>query len=302
MMEEGHRGLSNVKKEETSIENFNLALSFLEIDRHTGYFVIHVYSKSYELNSPYLQRSNVGQTTRWKKNFLERLGFTHFSSCNVLGGECYFKVIEEVNRDEAHENAISQMMRNTIIIDRYKKFAGQIADIYKRMRTLDQILTDVGFDLPREKLELSPIDYGKEGIEKVYPKGCLYDFYRDMLELIKQAENEVIITDNYADEELINLYLEKIPESVKIRVLTKKPQGNFIAVAKKFKAKPSVSFEARASNDWHDRWVFIDNECWVTGQSVKYAGEKPTYLIKLGGYDILKNCFEEAWNKASQLV
>lgn len=123
-----------------------------------------------------------------------------------------------------------------------------------------------------------------------------------MLEIVKQAKNEVIITDNWADEELINLYLEKIPENVKIKVLTKNPHGNFVMVAKKFKAKPNVIFEARTSTDWHDRWVFVDRECWVTGQSVKDAGTKPTYLVKLNGYDILKNCFDEAWKNASKLV
>jgi len=299
-MEEGHIGLSNKKMEEASSENFRLALSYLEKDPHTAYFVIHVYSSHYELGSPYLQRSNVGGASRWRKNFLERIGFMHYSSCNILGGECYFKVIEEVNKNQFLENPMARMQRNQIIYDRFRKFANQIGDIYKRMREIDRMLVDAGFELPWVELKLSPIDYGKE--ERVYPKGYVYDFYKDILEILKEAKNEVIITDNYADEELINLYLEKIPEGVKIRVLTQKPQGNFIAVAKKFKTKPNVDFEARKSMEWHDRWVFIDNECWVTGQSVKDAGTKPTYLVKLGAYELLRKTFDEVWNKASLLV
>jgi len=46
-MEEGHIGLSNKKLEEASSENFRLALSYLEGDPHTAYFVIHVYSSHY---------------------------------------------------------------------------------------------------------------------------------------------------------------------------------------------------------------------------------------------------------------
>jgi len=271
-MEEGHIGLSNKKMEEASSENFRLALSYLEKDSHTAYFVIHVYSSHYELGSPYLQRSNVGGASRWRKNFLERIGFMHYSSCNILGGECYFKVIEEVNKNQFLENPMARMQRNQIIYDRFRKFANQIGDIYRRMREIDRMLVDAGFELPWVELKLSPIDY------------------------------EVIITDNYADEELINLYLEKIPEGVKIRVLTQKPQGNFIAVAKKFKTKPNVDFEARKSMEWHDRWVFVDNECWVTGQSVKDAGTKPTYLVKLGAYELLRKTFNDVWNKASLLV
>ena len=138
--------------------------------------------------------------------------------------------------------------------------------------------------------------------EKFYEKGELYKFYRDILELVSHAKNEVIITDNWADEELINLYLDKVPRQVKIKVLTKRPQGQFLVVGKKFKAQPNVNFEARTTAEWHDRWIFVDNECWVTGQSVKDAGTKPTYLIKLGGYGILKKAFDEAWNQASPIV
>ena len=173
------------------------------------------------------------------------------------------------------------------------------------IRAFGKTISLTHFDFAGKDLEINLPEYVKieeKMTEKVYSRGCLYDFYKDVLEIVKKAKNEVIITDNYANEELINLYLEKIPENVKIKVLTKKPQGNFVTVAKKFKAKPNVRFEARISNDWHDRWVFIDNECWVTGQSVRDAGAKPTYLVKLDGYAILKNCFDEAWNKAVAIV
>jgi hypothetical protein len=299
IIEEGHIGLSNKKTEEASSENFRLALSYLEKDPHTAYFVIHIYSTHYELGSPYLQRSNVGRTST-RKNFLERIGFTHYPSCNILGGECYFKVLKEVNKDQFLENPMAHLRRNQIIYDRFRRFASQIGDIYKRMREIDQMLVNAGFELPWVELDSSPIDYGKE--ERVYPKGYVYDFYKDILNIIKGAKNEVVITDNYADEELINLYLEKIPEKIKIKVLTKEPKGNFIIVAKKFKTRPNVDFEVRKSTEWHDRWVFVDNECWVTGQSVKDAGTKPTYLVKLGAYDLLKKAFDEIWNKASSLV
>jgi ribosomal protein L31E len=298
IVEEGHIGLSNKKVEETTSENFRLALSCLEKGPHTAYFVIHIYSTHYELGSPYLQRSNIG-ATKHKKNFLERIGFTHYSSCNILGGECYFKVIEEVNRDQFLEN-FAYMQRNQIVYDRFRRFASQIGDVYKRMREIDQMLFSAGFELPWVELSLSPIDYGKE--EKVYPKGYAYYAYKDILDIIRRAKNEVIVADNYVDEELINLHLEKIPEKVRIRVLTKEPKGNFMVVAKKFSSRPNVDFEVRKSMEWHDRWFFIDNGCWVLGQSVKDAGTKPTYLIKLETYDLLRKAFDEIWSKASRIV
>jgi len=144
------------------------------------------------------------------------------------------------------------------------------------------------------------LDYGKE--EKVYPKGHIYDFYRDILGITKDAKNEVFVIDAYVDEELLNLYLEKIPIEVKNRILTNKPQGNFMTVAQKFKTRPNIDFEVKRSKDCHDRLFFIDNKCWVMGQSVKDAGKKPTYLVKIEGYDLFKKVFDDLWNTASKLI
>jgi len=299
MTEEGHIGLSNEKLEEASSEHFRMALSYLEKDTSTGYFVIHIYSSTFDY-SRYLQRSNAGRTHAYRKNFLERLGFTHYSSCNILGGECYFKVIEEVNREQFLKDPIAYMRRNAIIRRRFRKFASQIGDIYKKMREIDQMLFDAGFELPWKDLKLAPIDYGKE--EKVYPKGHMYDFYKDIRDITKDVKNEVFVIDAYVDEELLNLYLEKIPLGVKIRILTNKPQGNFITVAKKFKVKPNVDFQVRKSKDCHDRLFFIDNKCWVMGQSVKDAGKKPTYLVKIEGYDLFRKIFDDLWKNASKIV
>src|SRR3972149_1578284 len=186
-VEEGHIGLSNEKKEEATSENFHLALSFLKTSPERGCFVIHVYSNTFDY-SPYLQRSNVGRPSGWKGNFLEKIGFTHFSGCNILNGECYFKVMHSISLDGRILSTIERMRENEIIYERFRTFATQLGDIYKRMRELDQILTNVGFDLPKENLQLSPIDLSTEKEQKVYPKGSIYDFYRDIIEIVTQAK------------------------------------------------------------------------------------------------------------------
>lgn len=64
---EGHIGLSNEKQEEISSGDFIVALSYLKKDQRIAYFVIHVYSNSFDF-SPYLQRSNIQPNGR--RNFL----------------------------------------------------------------------------------------------------------------------------------------------------------------------------------------------------------------------------------------
>lgn len=91
-----------------------------------------------------------------------------------------------------------------------------------------------------------------------------------------------MIVDSYADEELFDIYVEKIPSNVSIMILTSSNvSGTFRTIARRFSLQNQGRFEARESTDCHDRAVFIDEDAWVFGQSLKAAGKKPTYLIKI---------------------
>jgi hypothetical protein len=298
MKDEGHIGLSNEKVKEATSGDFKLALSYLKESARTAYFVIHVYSNTFDY-SPYLQRSNVRGSDR-RKNFLERLGFTYYESCNILGGPCYYKVIEEVPREAYNEDFMKDQQRVQMAHRKFDQLASRFGEIFQKMFEVDRILFESGFELPWEEEKLSPIIHGQE--EKVYEKGQIYDFYKDIREITQSAKNEAFLVDAYVNEEALDLYLDKIPSGIKIRILTNKPQGNFITVAQKFKTKPSVDFEVRQNKDCHDRLFFVDNTCWVIGQSIKDAGKKPTYLARIESHDLFKLVFENLWNASSVLV
>jgi hypothetical protein len=301
---EGHVGLSNEKAQERTVGTFQVALSYLKKDQRTAYFVIHAYSNTYDIG-PHLQRTNLafGGYRRGgdRKNFLQRLGFRFSDTCNVLdGGRCYFAMIEEVDRDEQLAGGLEHHLRVNAIHERFRKFADGLEDLYNKMKEVDRMLFDAGFELPWEDLKLAPVVFAKD--EKVYAKGQVYDFYTDIRDITQAAKNEVLVIDAYANEEVIDLYLEKLPMAIKMRILTKEPKDNFMTIAQKFKQKPGVRFEARQSQDVHDRLFFIDNTCWVAGQSIKDAGKKPTYLVRLESHDVVRRVFEDVWTNAKPLI
>ena len=296
---QGHVGLSNDKVKEATNGEFFAALSYLKIDQQRANFVIHVYSNSFDY-SPYLQRSNISGNTD-HQNFLERLGFTFCDTCNILsGGKCYYQLIEEVDREGRLTGGIGHELRIGTIHQKFDKFMSNLKQIYDEMANIDRMLIDAGFELPWSDLKLSKV-VSEDG-EKVYEGGQVYDFYKDIREITNRAKNEVYLVDAYPNEEVLDLYLEKLPSGVKIRVLTNKPQGNFLTVAQKFKVKPGVSFEVRVSKDCHDRLFFIDDECWVMGQSIKDAGKKPTYLVKIESSQLFRKVFEDLWSGAQTTV
>ena len=201
-------------------------------------------------------------------------------------------------------------MRMDLAHRAFEKLMSNLSTIYSKMTEVDGMLFDAGIDLPWSRLNLSPIEYDTE--EKVYEKGQVYDFYKDILDITKLAKNEVFFVDAYPDEEVLNLYLEKIAPGIGIRLLTNEPPRssgksyqaftNFVTVARKFKQKPGVAFEVRRSTDCHDRLFFIDGICWVMGQSMKDAGRKPTYLVKIQSGTMFKKVWEDLWSQAQPLV
>jgi len=138
--------------------------------------------------------------------------------------------------------------------------------------------------------------------EKVYEKGGAYDIYKDLKDIFQSANTEIFLIDSWVNEEIIELYLDKIKNGVSIKLLTHKPQGNFITVAKKFKNKPNIKFEVRQSSDCHDRLIFIDNDCYLSGQSLKNAGDKPTYLELTRDSKIYRKIWDNLWATSKIII
>jgi len=120
----------------------------------------------------------------------------------------------------------------------------------------------------------------EEEIKGVYESGEQYAFYRDLSSLIVTATQNIFIVDAYLDEQVFNLYVNKVPGGASVLILSNKIGANVETVARMY-AKNGL-LELRSSGDVHDRAVFLDQRGWVIGQSIKDAArKKPTYLIEL---------------------
>jgi hypothetical protein len=120
----------------------------------------------------------------------------------------------------------------------------------------------------------------EEEVKGVYEGGEQYAFYRDLSSLIESATHDIFIVDAYLDEKVFDLYVDKVPGTVTVRILSKNISPKAETVAKMYvKSRP---LELRSSAHMHDRVVFIDHRGWAIGQSIKDAAAKqPTYMIEL---------------------
>jgi len=152
------------------------------------------------------------------------------------------------------------------------------------------------------KKSLQPPKEKERRTEKVYESGQSYDLYRDIKSIILSAKQEVFVIDAYASEDIIDLYLDKLPTGVKMMVLTNTPKDNFINVAQKFKKKHGANFIVKTNSKCHDRLFFVDKRCYVIGQSVDNAtSEKPTYLSEIQNSGIFRNVFQTLFDLGKTL-
>ena len=143
--------------------------------------------------------------------------------------------------------------------------------------TIDQLnIKNGGIFITHEGIEY----LGEEGGDsKVYGVGDAYKFHIDLSRKLSDVRDNVFIIDPYFDAESFDLYIPVIPTDVKVRILLTNPDGRFMTVLRKFQAKESANLEVRVSQDIHDRVLFIDDKCWVIGQSIKDAAMKKPTLI-----------------------
>ena len=151
-----------------------------------------------------------------------------------------------------HHNVfgIDEEQRQNNFVSRTKEFEALLRAL---IRTLQ-------FQLPEEE------------IKGVYEAGDEYAFYRDLSSIVATATKEIFIVDAYLDEKIFNLYVDKVPAGAAVRILSNKIGSNVHTIATMYsKNRP---LELRSSAESHDRVIFIDQRCWVAGQSIKDAAKR----------------------------
>ena len=109
-------------------------------------------------------------------------------------------------------------------------------------------------------------------IEGIFYNGQIFDAYTFVSDLIKSAKKSIVLIDNYVDESVL-LLLSKRKENVSAKIFT----SNYNQVLKQDLSKhnaqyPSIDIEKFSKS--HDRFLFIDEDIYHFGASLKDLGKK----------------------------
>ena len=121
--------------------------------------------------------------------------------------------------------------------------------------------------------------------QKIFFDGQVYDAFSMIIDLIRKAENEIILIDNYVDTDTLNI-LSKKNENTNVKIFTKKETKLNSKDIDKFNIQYS-NLEIKYTDKFHDRFLILDRKyIYHIGASLKDLGKK-CFGITLIKYDAI---------------
>lgn len=160
---------------------------------------------------------------------------------------------------------------------------------------------------PKERLWFENIWLAREnGSQKdrqdtlFFEKGRQFDAYNSIKSILLSAKKEILIVDNYIDSSLF-LMLGEVDESVSIKILTSKLHGDASVAIEKYRAQHG-NFEWCQVKDFHDRYIFVDNDCYLLGASIKDFANRATTLSAIKEKQVIKVIRNYAMDKLKEAL
>ena len=128
--------------------------------------------------------------------------------------------------------------------------------------------------------------------QKIFFEGQIYDAYSLIIDIIKKANNKILIIDNYIDDSVLKM-LTKKNNNVEVVILTSDKSNIQKLDIQKFNKEYPILKVAK-TNKFHDRFIVIDNkEMYHLGASIKDLGKKCFGINKIEDEEIINKIINE---------
>ena len=103
--------------------------------------------------------------------------------------------------------------------------------------------------------------------EQVFPTGCVWDAWTFISDLVRSAQQRIVLIDNYVDDRVLSM-LTKRKDCVSATIHTRNNE-QFLTDLKKHNAQyPEIEF-IQLQHRTHDRFLIIDDKVYLLGASLK---------------------------------
>jgi len=148
----------------------------------------------------------------------------------------------------------------------------RVNKIEDRIEKMDHVLGEISLQLKSQELPT----------QGVFFDGQIFNAYAFASSLIKKAQKEIILIDNYIDESTLT-HLFKKEKNVKVLLMTKSISRTLALDILKANEQSS-GFEVKQLQKCHDRFLIIDRkELYHLGASMKDLGKKWFAFSRMDG-------------------
>ena len=177
---------------------------------------------------------------------------------------------------------ISIKIVNTFI--EMRKFLIQNGQVFDRISTLEykQLENEKNFDKIFNMLQ------NKDNVkQKIFFEGQIWDSYSLIIDIIKKANNKIVIIDNYIDDSILKMLAKKKNNVESVIITSEKSNISKLDIQKFNKEYPVL--KVAKTKKFHDRFILIDNKIlYHWGASIKDLGKKCFAINKIEDIEIIK--------------
>lgn len=170
---------------------------------------------------------------------------------------------------------ISIKIVNTFI--EMRKFLIQNGQVFDRISTLEykQLENEKNFDKIFNMLQ------NKDDVkQKIFFEGQIWDSYSLIIDIIKKANNKIVIIDNYIDDSILKMLAKKKNNVESVIITSEKSNISKLDIQKFNKEYPVL--KVAKTKKFHDRFILIDNKIlYHCGASIKDLGKKCFAITKI---------------------
>ena len=198
---------------------------------------------------------------------------------------------------------LSGVLRNDIaiqvsinIMDAFvemRRFLASNGHVFERLTNVEYQLIEQGKELTKHEKQFEKVfdELQRSKIEefnqKLFFEGQIYDAYSLIIDIIKTAENKILIIDNYIDDSILKM-LSKKNKNVDVIIVTSQNSNLIKLDIHKFN-KQYPTIKIIKTNKFHDRFILIDNrKLYHIGASLKDLGKKCFAISKIKDEDYVE--------------
>ena len=111
---------------------------------------------------------------------------------------------------------------------------------------------------------------------------------------------DLLFVDPYLDAEFVSRHLPHVTTGVTIRLLSREKLKTLLPAVEAFAQQERANIEARSSQNFHNRYIFVDEiVCYQSGASFKDgAKSSPTTLAQItDAFSPVFQTYEDLWSQ-----